>query len=1095
MGYSNKAKNSVSQNNLKLTADKIVQILDQVRDEGKKSRRRWIWELMQNAKDIPNRYGHVSIEIELFKDKLFFKHNGDPFSIDDLIGLIQQVSSKPSTGSDEDVTGKFGTGFISTHLLSDKIYVSGIIQEPNEIPKKIDKLILDRSGESAEELIPTIVTALNIVDEIDDDLKFPPIKDYYEQRTEDSKDNIFEYSLDKPSSISAAETGVNDIKNTLPLTLAFIPKIKEVKVLNHIQNETITYRCSESSKDTLTEVIIDIEIENSQPIQRCFYTYSIDESVLALEVDNFNNKKIIEPTEQQPFLFKDFPLVGTESFWFPFILNGKSFMPTERRDSIYLTGDGKKVKHNRVVFENILSKCECFIDLLIDSKGVNCSNRHFLLQSSLPTQHIKEDSIEWYSDSVQRVYRQIVVSKPLIETNKGYSSLESIHVPYLYLCDPEVNLQFYDICSSFINANELPRKTCLIQLQNQIGKYDELDSWQTKPLYELKDLLKDIENVYCLKDLLLNDCEGEAGKTSWLSRLFQFIVFQKRTELLDEFEVVPNQNGNFRYFKTLRNEDKTEIIPDPFIDVLKDLGKDWREDLLHRDINFEMGSHDKLSLLDINDAIDDIFNEEKIEFNNKVKIFLQRPDALKHVVNILKIDSPDSRKEAFRHKLFFAAKALFGFADELIAVPYSSKYKFPAANRLMIALINSEISKNEDLKSISAAMKTTESNAMAWLSSYLELIDTTSDYKYFLKDGNIVPNRKSELCAYEDLFNYGTEEQPLDEKLIDILNKFDLSRDYWEELISENINLILPKTIKFDEIGTKILEHINSIKGKESYEDNRNPLLDLIDWCSVKPDLAERYLSGFRDVSNRIFFILTIENSSFGGNLIEILKNKENLEMLTLINDSGISKKELNEFLSLFPDGIPRRVMEFAKEEARRKKEFNNLLEVGSKVERLFIETLNEFEVNHDIIHAGGGAYDIRIYNPVSKKSFYIEVKSCHFQNVDPINLAVSQVQRAVKELDRRTFCIVIIERPQNNEMDTDYIKASTKYLRNPGLYLEDIAEKFEVIEKSANTNEAVDLKMNNAEFKGSLDYDWVLKKIGNLGFNELLQDIIIAIS
>ena len=74
--------------------------------------------------------------------------------------------------------------------------------------------------------------------------------------------------------------------------------------------------------------------------------------------------------------------------------------------------------------------------------------------------------------------------------------------------------------------------------------------------------------------------------------------------------------------------------------------------------------------------------------------------------------------------------------------------------------------------------------------------------------------------------------------------------------------------------------------------------------------------------------------------------------------------------------------------------------------------------------------------------------------------------------------------------MDTEYIKSSTRYFRNPGLYLGEIATNFDVIEKSANTNDVVDLKMSNAEFKGSLDYDWVLDKIGNLGFNELLEDI-----
>ena len=65
MAYSERTRSSISKNNLKLTADKVIQILDQVRDEGKKSRRRWIWELMQNAKDVKNIFGQVSIEIEL----------------------------------------------------------------------------------------------------------------------------------------------------------------------------------------------------------------------------------------------------------------------------------------------------------------------------------------------------------------------------------------------------------------------------------------------------------------------------------------------------------------------------------------------------------------------------------------------------------------------------------------------------------------------------------------------------------------------------------------------------------------------------------------------------------------------------------------------------------------------------------------------------------------------------------------------------------------------------------------------------------------------------------------------------------------------
>ena len=42
------------------------------------------------------------------------------FLVGNITGLIQQVSSgKPSDSTNKRITGKFGTGFISTHLLSD----------------------------------------------------------------------------------------------------------------------------------------------------------------------------------------------------------------------------------------------------------------------------------------------------------------------------------------------------------------------------------------------------------------------------------------------------------------------------------------------------------------------------------------------------------------------------------------------------------------------------------------------------------------------------------------------------------------------------------------------------------------------------------------------------------------------------------------------------------------------------------------------------------------------------------------------------------------------------------------------------------------
>jgi len=60
---------------------------------------RWVWELLQNAKDSISSDSErtVSIHIELNSDSVVFKHNGLYFTDLDIRGLINQISSSDFT--------------------------------------------------------------------------------------------------------------------------------------------------------------------------------------------------------------------------------------------------------------------------------------------------------------------------------------------------------------------------------------------------------------------------------------------------------------------------------------------------------------------------------------------------------------------------------------------------------------------------------------------------------------------------------------------------------------------------------------------------------------------------------------------------------------------------------------------------------------------------------------------------------------------------------------------------------------------------------------------------------------------------------------
>jgi hypothetical protein len=425
------------------------------------------------------------------------------------------------------------------------------------------------------------------------------------------------------------------------------------------------------------------------------------------------------------------------------------------------------------------------------------------------------------------------------------------------------------------------------------------------------------------------------------------------------------------------------------------------------------------------------------------------------------------------------------------------------------------------LSKLSEKLKKNEENTVMWLAKFIKYVKENENglltrYKIIpcqAEEGRFV-NRDAEI--YMD--------NGVDANLIEVYNKMK-NQDYRFKLLNKTINKevanLLPET-KFKTWGViaKEIDDIFRIKldsNSKLSKDELEGLSKLLMWLKEKgfpnwtelpthfPTFNSSYTNFFLesfDEQERIKAI-TIRDSGKQDSLLKLAESEVTVEELNkviesiseikqIVNiiDSGANLEQLTELSKLFPNGVSEQVMNYAKEDARKKKDFSNLLEVGSKVEQLFIKTLEGYQITNDIIHAGGGAYDIRIYNPVTNKSFYIELKSCRYQNTDPINIAVSQAKRAVKELDNENFSIVIIERPSDNNMNEDYIKLNTKYFKNPGRHLSSIGRDFDIIMESVNTSNKVDLKMDNTEFKGSLDYKWVLEEIDDSGFEELLIDI-----
>ena len=414
----------IAYNNYKLTADKILQLLSQIREDPSASAKRWVWELLQNAKDVPNRFGKVSVEIELVsQDTLKFRHNGDCFSTKNITGLVQQVSSKDSQNL-EGQTGKFGTGFICTHLLSDIIDVEGIVRYMG-IDRRF-KIVLDRSGYRSEDLLPRIETTLEELRHIE--TAYEVVNNYEQNRTEQSFDTVFTYHLTTQEKQESAVAGLEDLINTMPITLVTqSKKIKQVRVIDRVKGTNVVYTCeSKSLGDSVQLSVVKID-----DITKKYLSYITDEVALTTEINITENGiyNIIKRDSKQPVLYRDFPLIGSEKFYFPYTLNGFEFNPTERRNGLLLnSADHPNCVSNRNIVDKAVHAVLKFNEWLISK---NATNRYLLASSRIPK------SSEEYSESVaapwiknlQANWRRQLLQERLVETDNGTDLLVNLSVP------------------------------------------------------------------------------------------------------------------------------------------------------------------------------------------------------------------------------------------------------------------------------------------------------------------------------------------------------------------------------------------------------------------------------------------------------------------------------------------------------------------------------------------------------------------------------------------------------------------------------------------------------------------------------------------
>ena len=120
------AKKNIDEKN---AAHYVYYEIEKLDSPGKEDvRKRWIWELLQNALDVPGTDDIIAeVRYNASEGELVFLHNGRSFEANEILHLIKGGTSKDK--GDKKTRGKFGRGFLTTYLLSPTVKIMGQLYE------------------------------------------------------------------------------------------------------------------------------------------------------------------------------------------------------------------------------------------------------------------------------------------------------------------------------------------------------------------------------------------------------------------------------------------------------------------------------------------------------------------------------------------------------------------------------------------------------------------------------------------------------------------------------------------------------------------------------------------------------------------------------------------------------------------------------------------------------------------------------------------------------------------------------------------------------------------------------------------------------
>lgn len=370
--------------------------------------KRWFLELLQNADD--SEASEISINIT---DRIVeFTHNGVPFNANTLFGLLYNFGSKSQ--NDTSSTGRFGTGFLTTHTISKIIDIESDYDDNGTILGF--NATIHREGFEKEELLNGLQLMRN-------SLKF---------KNQTYNHTKFTYNVNTEQCKNSVELGSKNILDNIVQTMLFLKHITKIELNFYGELRTYekmdpnTIKINECYQEQIRTFFLISSAESSEILTKRFGVDRNLQLQIAIEYKE-NTSEHPSFVVQNDFTCNYYcmlPLVGSENLKLPFIINSPDFQPDSECESLYLndmetnetTDKPSDSAINKYILMESVKLFEQLIDIINDK---NCDNRQILLRgiSKIPNfdKYFDKQFYEKYCSSLI----DVIDKTPIVMCNDG----------------------------------------------------------------------------------------------------------------------------------------------------------------------------------------------------------------------------------------------------------------------------------------------------------------------------------------------------------------------------------------------------------------------------------------------------------------------------------------------------------------------------------------------------------------------------------------------------------------------------------------------------------------------------------------------------